>query len=216
MWVVKLKLKHDCIIGNRCEKFGVVLQSYDLNEEVRKNKVLTSSLHQMIGDKQDINKFTSDLKKDKRVDYFEVNENTLFLVESSKNKPVSQFSKRMFFVKPVIIDEKGVEHWEIASHEKDELIRFIEKVEPLCDVFKLLSIKSTKLKDVYFPKVLPKLTDLQKKALELAVKNGYYKVPKETNLRDLAKLMKISLATYQKHLQVAESKIMPDILSYIK
>ena len=216
MWVAKINLKHNCIIGNRCEKFGVVLQSYDLNEEVRNNKVLTSSLHQIIGDTNAIAKFISDLKKDKRVNYFEVNESTLFLVESAKDKPVSQFSKHMFFVKPVIIDEKGVEHWEIASHEKNELMIFIEKVKPLCDIFKLLSIRNTKLKDVYFPKVLPKLTDLQKKALELAVKNCYYKVPKGTNLRALAKLMNLSLATYQKHLQVAEAKVMPDLLSYIK
>ncbi len=216
MWVAKIILKHDCIIGNRCEKFNVVLQSYDLNEENKGGKVLTSSLHQMIGNKKNINKFVKDLKKDKRTEYLEVNENTLFLVESAKHKPVSQFSRRMFFVKPVIIDEKGYEHWEIASHQKEELMQFINKVEPLCDEFELKNIKQTSLQDIYFPKVLPQLTDLQKRALELAIRNGYYEAPKKTNLRALAKMMKISLATYQKHLQKAESKVIPDILSYLK
>ena len=215
MWVAKILLKHDCIIGNRCEKFNVILQSYDLNEEIKKEKVLTSSLHQMIGDKKDIDKFVKDLRKDKRIEYIEVNKNTLFLIESAKHKPVSQFSKKLFFVKPVIIDEKGYEHWEIASHKKEELIKFINKVEPFCDEFKLESIKPTDLQDIYFPKVLPKLTELQKRALELAIRKGYYEAPKKTSLRDLAKLMKISLATYQKHLQKAESKVIPDILSYL-
>lgn len=216
MWIVKIKLKHDCIIGNRCEKFGVILQSYDLNEEKKMDKVSTSSLHQMIGDKNSINKFVNDLKKDKRTEYLEVNENTVFLIESSKNKPVSQFTKKMFFVKPVVIDANGYEYWEIASHKKEELNGFIENVEPICEEFELLSIKETKLNKVYFPKVLPQLTDLQKKALELAIQQGYYQAPKKTSLRKLARMMNISLATCQKHLQKAESKVMPDILSYLK
>ena len=156
------------------------------------------------------------MRKDKRVKYLEINENTMYLIETSKDKPVSQFTKRMFFVKPVVIGTKGYEYWEIASHKKEELNRFIEKVEPLCQEFELLSIKDTKLNKVYFPKVLPQLTDLQKQSLELAIQNGYYEIPKKTSLRKLAKLMNISLATYQRHLQKAESKVMPDILSYLK
>ncbi|MEK6921766.1 MAG: helix-turn-helix domain-containing protein [Nanoarchaeota archaeon] len=216
MWIARIQLKHDCIIGNRCKKFGILLQSYDLNEEISGKKILTSSLHQIIGEKEKIHAFISDLKKDKRTAYIEVNENTLFLVESARNKPVSSFTKQMFFVKPVVIDTSGFEHWEIASHKKEELMKFIEKVKPSCSLFSLLSIKNTKLKDIYFPKVLPLLTDLQKKALVLAIQERYYAVPKETNLRALAKLMKISLATYQKHLQKAEAKVLPDILSYLK
>ena len=216
MWIAKIKLKHDCIIGNRCEKFRINLQSYNLNEEKKGKKVLTSSIHQVVGDKKNIASFVSDLRKDKRTEYIEFDEKTLFLVDSAKNKPVSQFTKRMFFVRPVIIDEKGYEYWEIASHKKEEIINFIKKVEPVCDVFELLTIKNTKLKDVYFPKVLPILTDLQKKALGLAIKSRYYEIPKKTNLRDLAKNMGISLATYQRHLQKAESKVMPDIFAYLK
>ena len=216
MWVARIKLKHDCIIGNRCKQFDIVLQSYDLNEETRGKKVRTLSLHQMIGEKESIKKFIFDLKRDKRVHYIEVNQNTLFLIESAKDKPVSKFTKKMFFVKPVIIDTNGYEYWEIASHQREELNQFINKVEPLCQEFELQSIKDTKLKNIYFPKVLPKLTDLQKKSLELAIQNGYYEMPKKIGLRKLAKLMGVSLSTYQQHLQKAESKIIPDILTYLK
>jgi len=140
----------------------------------------------------------------------------LFLVESAKNKPVSEFSRKMFSVKPILIDNKGYEYWEIASYKKEELINFIKKIKPFCDSFDLLSIKNTPLKNIYFPKLMPKLTDLQKKALELAIKEGYYEAPKRTSLRKLAVLMKISLATFQKHLQKAESKVIPDTLSFLK
>lgn len=216
MWIAKLKLRHDCIIGNRCKTFKIMMQSLDLNEEKKNGKVLTSSIHQLIGDEKDIRKFVDSLRKDNRTNYLEFNEQTLFLVETADKKPVSEFSRKMFFVKPMIIDTKGYEHWEIASHKKEELMNFIQKVKPLADEFELLSLKSTPLKNIYFPKIMPNLTVLQKKALELAVKEGYYEAPKKTNLRALAKLMKISLATYQKHLQRAESKVIPDTLSFLK
>lgn len=50
----------------------------------------------------------------------------------------------------------------------------------------------------------------------LAVKEGYYQAPKKIGLRKLAQMMKISLATYQKHLQKAESKVIPDVLEFLK
>jgi len=216
MWIAKIKLKHDCILGDRCKKFSVVVQSLDLNEEKKKGKVLTSSIHQLLGDVKNIQHFIHDLKKDTRTEYVEFNGQTLFLVETAKKKPVSQFSRKMFFVKPVVIDTHGYEHWEIASYQKEELMIFIHQVKPIVDEFELLSIKNTPLQNIYFPKVLPELTDLQKKALELAIQEGYYLAPKKITLRKLALLMKCSLATYQKHLQKAESKVIPDTLSFLK
>ncbi len=217
MWITKIKLKHDCILGNRCEQFGLTLQSLDLNERKENGKVLTSSLHQIVGEKEKIKIFFSSLKKDKRTHYLELNGNTLFLIESAKRKPVSEYmKKKMFVTKPVIIDAKGYEHWEIASYNKEELMDFISKVKPLVNEFELLSLKNTSLQNIYFPKVMPSLTDLQKQALELAIKEGYYSVPKKTTLRKLALISKVSLATYQKHLQKAESKIMPDVISFLR
>lgn len=217
MWVAKIRLQHDCIIGNRCKKFGIMMQSLNLGERKGKNQTVTSSIHQLIGDGKKIQRFVNDLKKDKRTHHAELNGNTLFLVESAAPKPVSQFLKRSIFVtKPVIIDEQGMEHWEVASHTKEELMNFIKKIKPITEHFELLAIKDTPLKNIYFPKVMPELTDLQKKALELAIKEGYYRAPKKIGLRKLAQMMKVSLATYQKHLQKAESKVIPDVLSFLK
>tara|TARA_Y100000310_G_scaffold335400_1_gene417368 strand:+ start:574 stop:1224 length:651 start_codon:yes stop_codon:yes gene_type:complete len=216
MWVAKLRLRHDCIIGNRCRKFNVTIQSLDLNEEKKGGMILTSSIHQFIGDIKNVKRFVVDLRKDKRTKYIEWNGNTLFLVETMKNKPVSEFSKKMFFVKPMILDNQGYENWEVASHQREILVKFIKKVKPIVEEFELLSLINTKLQNIYFPKVMPKLTDLQKKALELAIKEGYYEVPKNTNLRELARLSKVSLATYQIHLQKAESKVIPDVISFLK
>jgi len=217
MWIAKINLKHDCIIGNRCEKYNVEMQSLDLHEKPEKGEINTYSIHQLRGKEENIREFFEDLKNDRNVKYVELNERTLYLVESKKKKPVSEYMKKgIFNIKPTIIDSRGYEHWEICSHQKKELIEFMKKIKPLMDEFELLSIKNTSLKDIYFPKLMPKLTLLQKNALELAISRGYYECPKKINLRELARLSKISLATYQKHLQKAESKIIPDSISFLR
>ncbi len=192
-----------------------MMQSLNLGERRERGKKVTSSIHQLVGD--NINALVKDLQKDKQVKYLELNGQTLFLMETAAEKPVSEFLKRnIFVVKPVIIDTKGDEFWEVAAHRKEELMEFIDKVKPMVAEFELLSMKNTPLQSVYFPKVMPELTALQKKALELAVKEGYYQAPKKIGLRKLAQMMKISLATYQKHLQKAESKVIPDVLEFLK
>jgi predicted DNA binding protein len=60
--------------------------------------------------------------------------------------------------------------------------------------------------------VLPKLTNKQKQALDLAMKYDYYEYPRKIKLEKLAKFMKISLSTYQAHLRKAERKILPFVI----
>ena len=43
MWVAKIKLRHDCIIWNRCRKFNIMMQSLDLNDGEKDGRVFTSS-----------------------------------------------------------------------------------------------------------------------------------------------------------------------------
>ena len=59
--------------------------------------------------------------------------------KTAKKKPVSEFSKKMFFVKPMLLDNEGYENWEIASHKREELTRFMNNVETFVDEFELLS-----------------------------------------------------------------------------
>jgi len=203
-------------MGTRCKKFGVIVQAYEINEERKGKLILTQSLHQLIGEKDAVSLFIEDLRKDKDVTYLEANKNTVFIIDKKRHKTVSEYTKKLFFVKPVLVDKDGWEHWEIAAHKKEDISGFINRTKPLSHDFVLQRFEETPLQEIYFPKVLPQITDIQKKAFELAVSEGYFAMPRKTNLRKLAKIMKISLSTYQNHLRKAESRILPDILYFLK
>ncbi len=213
MWVAKLKCRHDCMIGNRCKKFNVTAKSYELGKYQKGKIKVTSSMHQLFGRQESINKFIKDFKKEKDIIYSEFKNNTLFIVDKKKETPVTKFNKNIFMASPVAVDSKGYEYWEVGSYKREEINKFISDLEAICFELKIIYIKEIFAENIFFPKLMPNLTELQKQSIELAIKEGYYKVPKKTSLRKLAKIMNISLSTYQRHLQVAESKLIPDIFS---
>lgn len=214
MWVAKFKLKHDCLLGNRCRKFKVVLQSVNFTVFTEDRRTINSSMHYMAGTKNDLDKFIADLKRDKDVLKVERKGDTFFLIEQAKSKAVGFHTPKIIFVKPVLINDDGYELWEVASWEKSELSNFIEKVNNHISEFTLLKFIRTSVSNIFFPKLMPNLTMNQKQALELAIKEGYYKTPRKMGLRELAKRSRISLATFQEHLRKAEEKLIPNILSY--
>ncbi len=214
MWVAKVRLKHDCILGNRCEKFKVTLQSVAFSAFKEGNAMITSSMHHISGEEANIQNFLKDLEKDKDVLKVEKKKDMFFLLEKAESKAVAFFTPKIIFIKPVVIDTKGYEKWEVGSWEKDEIIKFINKVEKKMSHFELLKIENIPLDTVFFPKLMPALTSKQKRAVDLAIEHGYYNTPRKTNLRKLAKFMGISLATFEQHIRAAEQKLIPDILSY--
>ena len=213
MWVLKLKIKHDCTIGNRCEKYKVISYSMPLGNWKEKGYSFTSERHTLECKPNSIKKFFNDIKKDKRVTNLEIAGNTIFFIGKTKEKiPSSFYTQKMFFTKPVFVDERGYEHWEVASYDRNVLSEFLKGLEKQnYEHLEILQFKNIKLNKIHFPAVAPDLTDRQKEVFELAVAEGYYDIPKRTDLTKLAKLMKISVATFQEHLKRAEAKIIPKL-----
>lgn len=211
MWTAKLRIKHDCTIGNRCEKFGCVSYSILLGNWRERNSEYVSGRHRIEGEAKAVRKFLQDIKKDKNISGLEVSGNTVFFVEKGRI-PSSFHNQKIVFTKPVFVDTHGYESWEIASHERKALLEFLERLrKEHYRCAELLQLKNIKVSNIYFPPLAPDLTEKQKKAFELAVEEGYYDIPKRTELKKLAKIMEVSLATYQEHLKRAEAKIIPKI-----
>lgn len=211
MWILKLKIKHDCTIGNRCEKFNVISYSMPLGNWEEKGYSFTAERHTLEGKPEQIKKFFNDIKKDKKVINLEISGNTMFFIGKGKEKiPSSFYTQKMFFTKPVFVDEQGYEYWEMASYDKNVLSYFLKKLEKQhYEHLRILQFKKIKLNNIYFPTIAPDLTERQKEVFELAVKEGYYDIQKRTDLKKLARMMKVSVATFQEHLKKAEAKIIP-------
>lgn len=211
MWLLKLKIKHDCTIGNRCEKFNVISYSIPLGNWKGNGYSFTSERHTLEGKPEAIRKFFSGIRKDKRVTNLEISGNTLFFIGKSREKIPSYFyTQKMFFTKPVFVDEQGYEYWEVASYDRNVLNKFLKGLKKQrYEHLQMLQFRNVKLDNIYFPAIAPDLTEKQKQVFELAVKEGYYDIPKRTDLKRLAKSMKLSIATYQEHLKRAEAKVIP-------
>jgi len=172
----------------------------------------------IIGSVQNVAKFVNDLEKDNNVKNLEVNGNLLFFLYHAKNigkMPSNIHIKKVMFVKPVMVDEKGYETWEVASWDRAVLGEFIEQTKQDAfglKEFKIEKIVRSKLQEMYFAKVMPELSKEQARALSLAIEEGYYGYPRKIELLQLAKRMKISLSTYREHLRRAERKVMPELI----
>jgi len=167
----------------------------------------------MSGDPNNMDLFIKDLERDPLVIKLERKKDMFMLLENAESKIVGFFTPKIIFVKPVLIDINGYEIWELASWNKKELSNFINKAKKIIPKVELLKFINSKTDSIFFPKLIPNLTDKQRRAIELAVENGYYNSPKNIDLRKLAKIMGLSLTTYQQHLKAAEKNIIPQILS---
>ena len=214
MRVLTLKIKHDCTIGTRCERFKVVSYSMSLGNWTERGYNYTSERHTIEGEPRNVKMFIGDLRKDKRLIHIEVDQNTVFFIARIKSEkiPTYFYTQRMFFVKPVYVNKEGYEFWEVASYDKAVLDKFLEGMQGQgYEHLEILSYKDVKLNNIYFPAIAPNLSEKQKKAFSLAVDEGYYDIPKRTELKKLASIMGLSLATYQEHLKRAEVKIIPKL-----
>lgn len=212
MWIAKLKIKHDCTIGNRCKRFKCFSYSIPLGSWRHNSLEYTSERHTIEGDEENVKEFITDLKKDNRVKNLEVSKNTVFFVGTRKKGkiPSAYWNQKIFFVKPVFVDKEGFEYWEIASCKKEEITAFIDGVKKEKGLtLEIQKIQKAPFADIHFPRTMPNLTQKQKRAFELAIENGYYKFPRKSDLGKLAKIMGVSVSTCQEHLRKAEEKILP-------
>jgi hypothetical protein len=203
----------------RCKKFHVITYAYPAGASggiyTEKGKTFLTAMHVIEGEDRNIKRFFKDLKKDRRIKKLEVHGSKfsyIFHLKKGGEHVQAYYSPKLIFVKPVVNHFDGFEYWEIGSWDRKELMNFMNKVKKHMDFFELLKLSKSKLADVYFPVIFPKLPKKQKKAIELAFKRGYYSYPKKVELKDLAREMKISIPTMQEHLRKAEIKLIPFVL----
>lgn len=209
MWLCKFRLRDSsCPFSSRTQQFHLYCYQYPLRAYKKENKWFYVSSNILFGEEKNKQDFIDDIKKDKRIIDIKVDGNFLITTVSGRYEEWIKdfYNQSLIFAKPVINAPDGNECWEICSFDREVLTNIFsiarEKVGAV-----LLNMKEMKPVSLFVPKIMPELTDQQRKAFEIAMKQGYYSFPRKINLDELSRFMNLSRPTYQEHLRKAEIKL---------
>ena len=211
MWVLKLKLEAKTqLLGSLAVKHQVSMTGYPLSYYKDKKHLYLISAGFMFGQGKNKKALVKDIKKNKNIIKFEKSGD--FIINISKQPLFTEpvYNPEIFRPNPVIINKTGYHIWDLASFNRKALEKVLDFTEKNLGA-KIIKFRQEPISNISFSKLLPELTENQKKAMELAINKGYYNYPKKIKMESLAKEMKISYSTYQAHLKKAESKIIPHI-----
>ena len=209
MLIAKIKFSSEkTLIGSKAHKFSIDLLGFPLSYTYQKKWIIVHITGTIFWDDKNKKEFVKNLKEEKRVINFEVNED--FFVGTIKEPLYAKtiYNKDIIHVAPAYLSKDGYETICIGSFERKPLIKIIKTIESRYKG-KLISIQQKKIKSFSIVKVRPELTERQRKAIELAIRHGYYQSPRKIYLKKLAKLSELSFSTYQVHLRKAEEKLIP-------
>ncbi len=216
MWIAEFTIfDKDCIYSQRTKRFGLFDLFYPIASFERNGRPFVVAMHILKGNEKNKKKFVRAVRKDKRIKRLEQSNGLIVTLASEPGERAGHvkhfYNPEIFLTEPAVFDNKGFEHWKVACWSK----------KPLSDLVavaikyykgKLMGLRESKLQDIFIPHVLPKLTEKQQNALELAFKEGYYSYPRKTDLRQLAKRSGLALSTFQEHLRKAETALLPFLI----
>lgn len=208
MWVAKIKLNgENAIIGSRCKKFNVSVSGYPISTFYDSKTIHIYTAYFIFGEDTNIKAFIKDLRKDDKVLHIENKGNFIISQIKEPAKHACAYHHSIIHLKPLIIKENGIEFWVLGSWNKEYLNNFLNLIEKSHNG-ELLSVKKEKINNFSIISMRTELTNNQEKAVESAMRNGYYNYPRDIEIKKLANLNKISYSTYHAHLRKAEKKLL--------
>ncbi len=213
MWSLKFKvLNKDSIYTLLTTEYKVTDFLYPVDYFKKNGKINILSIHVLEGEENEKRKFIRAMKKNKKVKKIEENgDRIITLIAEEEHFYELLFAAELYHPSPVVI-KAGYEEWHVSSFNRkilESIIREIEKWKNKFPEFMFYALTKTKIDEIYFPKIRPRLPGKQKQAFDLALKLGYYTWPRKVDLGDLAKEMKVSVATFHENLRKAEEKLLP-------
>ena len=215
MWRLKLRLEaKNQLLGSLSIKYNISMTGYPLSYYKEKNKLYIIIAGFMFGEEKNKKALTREIKKIKEVLHCEIEGDFIMAVLEQPLFTEPVYNPKIIRPSPVIINKAGFHIWDLASFDR----HLLEEVLVLSEKHlgaKIINFKQEKISNISFTRLLPELTDNQKKALEVAINHGYYNYPKKVKMEELAKLMGISYSTFQAHLKKAEGRLIPEFYKEI-
>jgi predicted DNA binding protein len=209
MWVAKIKTSgEEGLFGSRAKKHNISIAGYPIAVKKKEDYLLVDMVAFLFGKNQNKKRFVNDLKKSKEIVNLEVNGDFMIAQVKDPKELEPAYPESIINIEPVLIDSNGDNFYTIGSWDRVELNKFLDFVSKRYKV-ELLKIGKRKLSNFSLAKLRPELTEKQKSAIELAIKNGYYKYPRKTSVEKLAKISKVSFSAFHAHLRKAEQKLLP-------
>ncbi len=209
MWTAKISFDGSkALIGSRTLKHKVNIFAFPLSYFYQKNWIIVNITGILLGEEKNKQTFIKDLKKSPRLINLEFNKD--FFIATIKEPAYAKtlYNKNIIHLSPALIDENGQETINTASFNKKQLSKAITTLEKSFET-KIHYIQEKKIKNISIIKQNPELTDKQKQAINLAIKHHYYDYPRKIDIKQLAKLSKLSFSTFHAHLRKAEQKLLP-------
>ncbi|MDI6738660.1 MAG: helix-turn-helix domain-containing protein [Nanoarchaeota archaeon] len=215
MWAAKIIIpaREDIFISSRAKRHKVAVMGYPLSNFFKKRRFFVLVAAHIQGEEKAKTDFVADLKKDWRTEKIDMVSKDFGFWLMEQDPPISIiYDPMIIYPTPLVISNEGIHHFEIASWEREKLVAVAQAVKKHYGGT-LAYLKKQKIKNIAIMTAMPRLTDKQHRAIELAISHGYYGYPRKTEIAPLAKLMNVSYSTYQFHLRNAEKKLMPYVYS---
>lgn len=210
MWVAKFTFDASkALIGGLAVKHKINLYVYPFYIHEYGENVRVSFFILFLNNHSE--KFVRELKKSDKIVFCNDKDGFLIgqLVEPRKYSVI--YDPEIIHLRPWFVDgENSVETFLVGSYKRKYLTSIANIIKDK-HLGRLDYIKWRDVSQFFIVNVMPNITKKQRKAIDLALKNGYYEYPRKTTLKSLAKIMKVSYATYQAHLRKAEQKLLPNL-----
>jgi predicted DNA binding protein len=126
----------------------------------------------------------------------------------------------VLYVSPMIAEKGWQNHRVIAFRHKDweELLSRLEKAGHKVEVLRKVPFDDFIASPLMLSAdtLFSKLTEKQMDAFLAAYRNGYYRVPREVDVKAIAAQRHVPRTTFQEHLSKAESKLAASLAPYIQ
>lgn len=211
MWIAEFKVWHqNSPLLGLSEKFDVHAFSQYLNtfEENKKPRLMRMAVFWG----KDKEKAIAELYAHPASEIIYREGDQVFFVQNAiRSFHTLVLDKTVFFIGP-LLEEKGFQWWKVGSNNKENLLKFYQKIKKLKGyaTIELLSITNKKIHSVSFSK-MPEIEDKELEWWKTALHEGYYEYPRKISLQQLSGKLGVPYSTLKDHLRKTENALMKKI-----